>query len=70
MLDESNRRRARKARFDAAHAKGMASLRAHDYDGFADAVEQERAIIDEESAEIAAQKRVRAVSRSGSGRKR
>jgi hypothetical protein len=37
--------RARKARFDAAHAKGMAALKARDFDAMNEAIQEEKAAI-------------------------
>lgn len=39
--------KARKKRFDAAHAKGMDALRSHDFVALDEAMAEERAIVDE-----------------------
>ena len=42
--------RERKKRFDAAHKKGMAALKRHDFAKVEEAVKEERAIIKEQAA--------------------
>ena len=37
----------RKARFEAAHAKGMEALANHDYQALSEAIQEEREVIDE-----------------------
>ena len=44
------RTRANKARFDAAHRKGMDALRRHDYATLGEAVAEESAAIDDQIA--------------------
>lgn len=44
------RTRANKARFDAAHRKGMDALRRHDYATLGEAVAEESAAIDDQVA--------------------
>lgn len=42
--------RERKKRFDAAHVKGMAAIRRHDFKEVDEAIKEERAIIKEQAA--------------------
>lgn len=49
MDDPQTRLRQLKEEFDAAHKKGMDGLGAQDYGALSEAIEQERAIIEEQS---------------------
>jgi hypothetical protein len=42
----------RKARFDAAHREGMKALAEHDYDKLSEAIQRERAVLEEQQAAI------------------
>jgi hypothetical protein len=49
---EDDRLRQLKTRFDIAHKDGMKAIRSGDYEGFGNAVEREREIIEEQAVVI------------------
>ena len=56
MTDQADRAKDQKARFDAAHAEGMAGFKAGDLDAVDRAIKSERGIIEEVELDLAAQK--------------
>jgi hypothetical protein len=61
--EESDGIKAQKSLFDASHDDGMASLTVGDTNGLADAIERERAFIEEQGLRIGEEKRAIGTSR-------